>query len=251
MHSETCLLYHLARLSSGNIAEQGPFLGASTIALASGLRASERSGRRFITTDAFPTHGRPNRSVPHYWQRWHSRKRAVGKKRKELMLLHIDGKHVGTLPLDQYNAHVRPYIDVPGGQRATLLFNLRAAGVDDLVQVAVGSSIPIHVPFELVWSDATHNEKEINSTVPLIMKRIATTLTSRDTCVTFAFHDIFSPGQVRFLQVQGARGGEQDLPLSPRRLAIDAILRAHRCVPRARAAARMTYSVTCSFSGIP
>lgn len=54
---ETCVFYLLARHSTGAVAEQGPFLGASTLAFAAGMRDAEQAGnpaRTFLTMDAFP-----------------------------------------------------------------------------------------------------------------------------------------------------------------------------------------------------
>ena len=66
-----------------------------------------------------------------------------------------------------YEHDVRPYNEGAMGQMGTLVSNLRAARVDGLVSVITGSSVPRGIAFEVVWSDSTHNLKEIGATVPV------------------------------------------------------------------------------------
>ena len=56
MAEETCFLYLIGRHSEGAIAEQGPFLGASTIAIAFGIRDSSQPRHSLPQTHSLSLH---------------------------------------------------------------------------------------------------------------------------------------------------------------------------------------------------
>ena len=244
---ESCLLYLLGRLSRGPLAEQGPFLGASTIAIASGLRDSEDALRTFTTSDAFPTPAAATasgsrRNYPHYWRQyrepaytgiWPFRRL----KRDGAVTMNIDGKVMGTMPLATYMGNVAPYSSGPNGQMGTLVSNLKTARVDRLVDVITASRIPRGIAFEVVWSDSTHNVREIEANVPALLEPA---VKQPKRCVTLALHDInneWARGQIVAVNATAARQGE-------RRRAVERVVRRSGCEIVRRAAAGLIYAVT-------
>ena len=243
---ESCMLYLLGKLSTGAIAEQGPFLGASTIAIAAGLRASQRPERLFTTSDAFPapasaTADGTRYEYPHYWRLLRERDAGLWPLRAAkdgAVAMHIDGQVRGTLPLSVYDHDVRPYNEGAMGQMGTLVSNLRAANVDRLVSVVTGSSLPRGIPYEVVWSDSTHNLKEISATVPT---HLTTANLSRAQCLTFAWHDINPTSEPAIVPIDGA--GAVGAIAGEKRVAIERLIEAAGCTARRRAAAGLIYSV--------
>lgn len=245
---EPCLLYLLGGLSGGAIAEQGPFLGASTIAIAAGLRDSARPGRLFLSADAFPapasaTADGSKHEYPHFWRHLREDERPAAKRGSKdgAVAMHIDGVVRGTLPLSVYNRAVRPYNEGAMGQMGALLSNLRAAGVDHLVSVLTGSSVPRAVPFEVVWSDSTHNLAEIRATVPA---HLAVANESRGECVTFAWHDINPEFEPRVVRLPAAVPEATTGLWNEKRRAIEQLIDAAGCTVVRRAAGGFIYSVT-------
>ena len=256
MAEETCFLYLIGRHSEGAIAEQGPFLGASTIAIAFGIRDSSQPRRLFTTSDAFPVPASSfadgsRRDYPHYWRKYRDPtysfpwfwpfRRLV---RDGGVAMHIDRQQVGTIPLHAYHDNVAPYNAGPNGQMGTLVSNLHAAGVSHMVDVLTASHVPRGVPFEVVWSDSTHNVKEIHANVPSLLRPAR--LLRAQTCSTLAFHDInpdwHASHQIVAVNQTSALMGE-------RRAAIEEQLRRAGCVVRRRVAAGLIYAVTVRCAG--
>lgn len=250
---ETCFLYLLGRHSGGAIAEQGPYLGASTIAIASGIQDSSQPRRLFTTSDAFPapassfSDGSRHR-YPHYWRKyrdatysgiWPFRKRV----KDGGVAMHIDGKLLATLPLDAYKHNVAPFNSGPNGQMGTLVSNLKAAGVAPIVDVLTASHIPRGIPFEVVWSDATHNAKEIKANVPSLLQPA---LQQAQKCSTLAFHDI-NPSWDASHEI--AAVNETAALLGERRAAIEEQLVRAGCRAVRRVAAGLIYAVTVRCAG--
>jgi len=192
---ELCTLYWLAKESGGNIAEQGPYHGLSTIMLARGMKGSkawQHAKRLFLTTDLFAMGAKAReeceacKHYPHFWKY-----NTVDGSQKAM--LHINGDPVPAYNLGEglYQSAVGQFSDLPGGQMARLVSNLHRAGVHDLVSVNTGQHIPYAIPWEVVFTDATHDLHEIKYNFPKMVAEVAAQLKSR-TCVTFAFHDIIA-----------------------------------------------------------
>jgi len=250
---ETCFLYLLGRHSGGAIAEQGPYLGASTIAIAYGIRDSSQPRRLFITSDAFPAPATSfadgsRRRYPHYWRKyrdpsysgiWPFRKRV----KDGGVAMHIDGKQLGTLPLDAYKGNVAPFNSGPNGQMGTLVSNLQAAGVSHMVDVLTASHIPRGIPFEVVWSDSAHNVREIEANLPSLLHPA---LQRAQKCSTLAFHDI-NPNWDASHEIMAVN--ETSASIGERRVAIEKQLMRAGCRAVRRVAAGLIYAVTVSCAG--
>jgi hypothetical protein len=133
--------------------------------------------RLFITTDLFAMGAKAYdeceacRHYPHFWK---YNTAADGTKKA---MLHINGDPVPAynLGLGLYEAAVGQYSDLPGGQHARLASNLRRAGVHELVSVNMGQHIPYGIPYEMVFSDATHDLHETRYNFPKMVRGIRAT----------------------------------------------------------------------------
>ena len=248
MAEETCFLYLLGRQSGGAIAEQGPFLGASTIAIASGIRDSAKPRRLFTTSDAFPAPASAYadgsmRHYPHYWRQYREAQYSGLPPFRKLtkdggVAMHIDQKQLGTVPLSTYKANIAPFNSGPNGQMGTLVSNLHAARVSHMVSVMTGTRIPRDFPYEVVWSDSTHNVKEIERNVPALLRPA---VMQAEVCSTLAFHDI-NPGWDSKRQIVAVN--ETSALSGARRAAIEKQLSRAGCSAVRRVAAGLIYAVT-------
>jgi hypothetical protein len=158
----------------------------------------------FITADAFALparrNGHNNTLYPNRWE-------YTGDGR---MTFVINNKPIGgVMSESNYDTTVKPFVDVPGGQMATLVSNLVAAGVDKDVIVAYSPGIPRGIPFGVIWSDATHTPEEISANVPPMLDVL--NLLPPGDCLTLAFHDIMkNPDPLpKTVGKHGDRGGPQ------------------------------------------
>ena len=193
---ETCAFYMLARHSTGAVAEQGPFLGASTLAFAAGMRDAEQAGkaaRVFLTTDAFPLPANADVfSYPHYWRK-ESYKAADGSTITGYAL-YINNERTSAenqlMKESAYNTEVAPYVSGAAGQLGTLVSNLAAAGLLRFVTVTLATTIPAVAPFEVVFSDSVHNALELERALPHMLNASSIAAAARHGCATLAFHDV-------------------------------------------------------------
>jgi hypothetical protein len=206
-----CFLYLLARESRGAFAEQGPFLGRSTTCIAAGLedqrsqaQHTARLGsssspaakaaaaplpprRVFMTTDVFPVGAAfadkvgPDdawaRGSGNYWEHVTN---------KEMVRFWVNGKEAGEMDEKTYLAKVGRYVD-HGGQLDWLRHNLAQSGLLASVHIVAGS-VPPPIPYEVIWSDASHNPTELEENWPG-WHSLAVLAEAEHGSVAFAFHD--------------------------------------------------------------
>ena len=199
---ETCVFYLLARHSTGAVAEQGPFLGASTLAFAAGMRDAEQAGnpaRTFLTMDAFPLRANADIfSYPHYWK-YETYTRTDGSNISGYAL-YINNERTSAqnqlMDEREYNKAVAPYVSGAGGQLGTLVSNLAAAGLLRFVTVTLATTFPAVTPFEVIFSDSVHNALELERALPRMLN------------VSTAAHHARSGGQGKFELIWREGGGE-------------------------------------------
>jgi hypothetical protein len=204
-NKECCLLYLLAQKSSGAFAEQGPFLGRSTTCIAAGLedqrsqaQHTARLGsssspaaalpprRVFLTTDVFPVGAAFADKVgpDDAWARgsgnyWHHVK-------EDQIRLMVSGKEAGGKDETTYLAKIGKFMD-RGGQLDWLRHNLAQSGLLASVHIVAGS-VPPPIPYEVIWTDASHNPTEIEENWPG-WHSLAVLAEAEHGSVAFAFHD--------------------------------------------------------------
>lgn len=274
---ETCVFYLLARHSTGAVAEQGPFLGASTLAFAAGMRDAEQAGnpaRTFLTMDAFPLRANADIfSYPHYWK-YETYTRTDGSNVSGYAL-YINNERTSAnnqlMDEREYNKAVAPYVSGAGGQLGTLVSNLAAAGLLRFVTVTLATSFPAVTPFEVIFSDSVHNALELERALPHMLNVSTAAHHARSgglgnleliwrggggeaACTTLAFHDVAQdmvwPGMTSSItllpvglkaECRVFRGGE---PVNCLHKAIDAKLVARGYTVVARMTAGRVYMVS-------
>ena len=185
---EQKLLYTLARYSPGNIIEEGSYCGCSTVFLAAGARdqlSFYDNGHSFITSDIFPA-GIQNDHSPMRYTVINDDK--VG--------LKIWDEIIFDFPSVAYNHFfdtvLNPNSIYKGSMLSCLYSQLFEQNLHSNVTIVAGGSKNIAglIDYHLIWSDAAHDEDEINRN-SLIWKKIARTSLSRHN-VIFCFHDVGS-----------------------------------------------------------
>ncbi|KAL1515942.1 hypothetical protein AB1Y20_002556 [Prymnesium parvum] len=251
--TEACLLFLLAKLSSGPIAEQGPFLGASTIVMAAGLRDSEAPNRLFTSTDIFSIS--PSKHERYQLYPFYNTKRQ-SENSTTLSDLVVDDEVVFTRTMKDYAKTWGKGNRDEDGQLPPLMSNLHAAGINNYVSVTIGSRIPTGIAYGVIWTDATHNYGEIKKNVPALIE------TARlSSCATLAFHDVNphpgakSPQQLMAPTMMGEGSWLSNTKLlaedeNSERLhgryaaAIEKLIQEHDCRVLNRVGAGVIYSVT-------
>ena len=186
--NEQKLLYTLARYSPGNILEEGSYCGCSTVFLAAGARDQHSfydNGNSFITSDIFPA-GIQNDHSPMRYITINDDK--VG--------LKIWDEIIFDFPSVAYNQAfdtvLNPNSIHKGSMLSCLYSQLFEQHLHSNVTIVAGGSKNIAglIDYHLIWSDAAHDEDEINRN-SLTWKKIARTSLSRHN-VIFCFHDVGS-----------------------------------------------------------
>jgi predicted O-methyltransferase YrrM len=157
--SEQKFLFVLGAYSKGDVLEIGPWLGRSTVCIANGIVDSKKKGRRFVTCELAPT-------MENYREIEGGQIGFFYPATSEILL--------GSMPRDAFDKEKRPYLEHKDGFIHYLRQNLKQAGVDQLVEIVIGSfhDSPEHA-YSLVFADVTHSVAEIELHAEHLRKRLA------------------------------------------------------------------------------
>jgi len=144
---EETALYLLGLIANGPVLEVGPWLGKSTVCIASGIAASGER-KEFTTCELNPTE-----------DSWILDDDGVRQ-------FHTDGtgqSNSGT-PDAEWIQNIQPIVGHPDGVIGLLQANLVRAGVAQIVDVVEGNFLhtPLDGPYGMIFTDAMHTPEEVH-----------------------------------------------------------------------------------------
>ena len=176
---ERRLLYHLGLGTESNVLEEGPYVGCSTLALASGLRDQKREiHHQFFTCDAFPTGMRNTNSPTRF-----------AKTEKGEIVLYVWDKpmYFWNDTQNLYSSFFVPVVEKDGGILHALYANLKKFELHSNVTIIAGGSQNYpRLDYHVVWSDAAHDLTEVKRNLHVWLG----ILSLSQGAVVFSFHDL-------------------------------------------------------------